>query len=778
VKRVQTHVVLTICLLAAIVFICFGRTLASYFLADDFFEISYVGSIFGGNYKQLLADFIGNHMHTSVMKVYRPGATLALLFDYALWRTTAWGYFLVNIMFMLACAFMLYLLLRELTKSWEPKHSILFATFSAALFAANPLHCEPVSFISSGDYLVSCFFYLLSLWCLVKNAGAVKGSFFICGIAAFWAAVLCKEAAVGLAGALLGFAFFLPEVFTPTNRQIQTGKSVSISTRLQCALSVSAPILISTAAYLALRFALLGTVSGGYTAGLGSSLMSSVMQRLTNLDTIFHVIFPLNLSVFGVSSPYGSILSMAYVAAATCVFTKLIMKRISWKWLGLLAIWAISAAAPLYQVWSLGANLEGGRFFFFLTIPLSILLPAMLFVPSAEADTETKTIDKVAAATLFILVLIYTAITYNNNIPWVHAGRQTKAFVIQGQKLAQSVPVGKRVALLGIPQELNGAHVIYNGATVEAMLSVPFARQGSASKFITFEPLFYGDPSYVNAQRLKKVLLDPNVVGLYCWNLHSLRFEPLRKPSSEELLEVQQSPQQQLNLSPICLSNGQTTASLNLDPYKYDFIELVLKSGLPKSKLPVFLYWAGSDPKAFKWCDSEYPVQDVATATSSDGTSNLRLRVSNHWQWFTQGNINKLRIEFFPGQTAELLNVRAVPGALVMPTLSVLGLQADDLGVYRLSSPGVDLKFNGSGLASCAAIKIEISKPYYSFEGSASTEDSAAIMNSLTLSGVQGRTRILRNTFPAAGYYQLRAVCLNADGRTIGIPSDPVTVGF
>lgn len=814
-KSVWFRIVLPVCLLATIVFICFARTLSSYFLADDFSEVNYVANIFHGGYKALLADFAGNHMQTSVMKVYRPGATLALLFNYAICRTNAWGYFLINILVLLASCVMFYLLLRELTRSWEHRRSILFAILSAALFAANPLHCEPVSFISSGDYVISAFFYLAALWCFVKNAGAIRGKFLALGVALFWAAVLCKEAAVGFAVALSGVAFFLPGTFSPAGGNRQTvitesdasGAQVkqarySLGARLKTAIVISMPVWLSTIVYLSLRLAVLGTVTGGYTAGLGSTLTSSLVQRLTNLDTILRIVYPLNTSVFGTGSIYGSILFTLYVVLGTCIVLKVILRHVSWEWLGLLSVWALSTAAPLYQVWSMGADLEGGRFFFFLTIPLSVLLPAALLAPpevqatsSAPADaasstaTEQRAINAVAVIALVALVMTDTAITYNNNIPWVHAGRQTKACLIQGRKLAQSVPAGKRVALLGLPQEFKGAHVIYNGATFNIMMSPPFSKQNYADKFITFDPLFYGSPAYVNAQRLKDVLQDPTMVGLYSWNSKLHKFELLKnykQPGSPETEAAVLSgkpmfsqtcgaadSQSQLWMQQNAHTYSLIVAPLNLDPFQYDFIEITLKSNFPK--LPVRLYWEGAKPG--QWCESKYPAQAIIS-TGPGGVSNIILRVSDHWCWYTQGNISKLKLEFLSGQNFELLSIRALPAKLLIPSITLPGLKASNLGVYPVSKSGVDVNFDGSRVDGCVAVKIEASKPNYFFEGLAASEDKAAIMTSFIVPVKNGHTHIPCSIFSSSGYYQLRAVCLNAGGCQIGEASDPVTIGI
>ena len=165
-----TNYFLPVFVLAGIIFLCFHRTLGSYFIADDFGQVAYASDICKGNWNALLANFTGNDMQNPVMKIYRPCLLLSFVFDYMFWHSNAIGYFLTNILAMIASALMLYCLLRELTRLWSNNRSIFFSFLSAALFASHPLHCESISFVSGRDNVFSAFFYLLSFWCLLEKA--------------------------------------------------------------------------------------------------------------------------------------------------------------------------------------------------------------------------------------------------------------------------------------------------------------------------------------------------------------------------------------------------------------------------------------------------------------------------------------------------------------------------------------------------------------------------------------------------------------------------------
>jgi hypothetical protein len=798
------------CVLAGIVLICFGRSLGSYFLADDFSQISYAAGVLNGNLNGLLSIFTQNYLQCPVMKIYRPCLLLSLIFDYALWRTNAFGYFLTDILFMVGAAVMLYLLLRELTRPWENnRRSILFSLLSASLFASNPLHCESVSWVSGRDNVISAFFYLLSLWCFVRKGQDKNTKLLTVGIVSFWIAMLSKEMAIGLPIVLTGIAFFLPEVFNSgavaASGFIQKAETYALRNRLYLAVKISMPIWLNTAVYLLVRFLVLGTLTGGYTGGAGSGLMSHLVERWTNVHTIRGIIYPLNLDVFGAVSGYRTMLSILYTAFATLILVRLFSGKWHARWLGLLVLWTLTTIAPLYQLWSLGDNLEGARFFFFLSIPLAIFVPLLILAPPdksnisesasvATTNVEWHIIEALGAVAAIALVVLSTNIAYKNNIPWVHAGKQAKACLLAGQALAKSTVPGKTLVLLGIPKEGAGAHIIFNGPTFNSMMSKPFSGADYAETFITFDPLFFGADEYINAQRFKKVLSDPDVVGLFVWNDKTLTFDQLRRPSDDILGGAQAvAPitfEENHGLIASLIASGGITdnhhhqimindcgllvAPSKLDPYKYDFIEFALKASLPKE--PISVFWKETRSNSLDWCDSNHPVQKTCSDATSGG--HVRIRLSDHWRWFTQENITRLRLEFLPGQSIEVKDMRLLSARGLVPAIAIANAQASNIGVYSIGKDGVLLDFDANAVEGCVAVKIEVSKPNYFFEGLPEEENKEAIMTTVIQPVRRGRLNITSNVFPSPGYYELRALCLDKKGKPIGERSDAITISI
>ncbi|MBX9692911.1 MAG: glycosyltransferase family 39 protein, partial [Cyanobacteria bacterium] len=185
-------------LIATVVLLVFGRTLGSYFLADDFGEVSYVSQIFAGDWHRLWSNFTGNYMQIPNMAVYRPWLLMTLLGDFCLWRANAAGYYATNLLHFLACSILLYLLVRCLTRSWPVWRSAVAALFSAVIFAAHPLHCESVSWVVGRVDIVCLMYYLLGLFSIARFTQSGNRGWFVLALSSYVIAILTKEMAIGL----------------------------------------------------------------------------------------------------------------------------------------------------------------------------------------------------------------------------------------------------------------------------------------------------------------------------------------------------------------------------------------------------------------------------------------------------------------------------------------------------------------------------------------------------------------------------------------------------
>ena len=829
-SRIFFNLIVPLFIVSTITLAAFGRTIGSYFLEDDFGEILYVSQIFSGDWHKVVANFTGNYMEIPTMKVYRPFLLLSLMFDYAIWHTKAYGYFITNILFLIGAAMMLYAVLRELTKTWGNRRSLLFALFAAALFACSPLHCESVSLMVGRVDIICAFFYLLALWGFVRKGDGDHPFLFVLSLLSFWAALLTKEMAIGLPVVLTAIGFLLPDNITKKTREtgIYAGERLkeNIFQRLQLALSISLPAWISTIGYLLLRIVTLGTCFGGYVGSVGASQFSHIFEKWTDLDTIFQILFPLNAAVFGDQNIYHSLLSALYVFLAALVLFKIFMRGIPATWLLLLSIWILTTLAPIYQLWGLGFNLEGARFVFFLTIPLAVIFPLLIFAPRKADPANVYAFgvgDKrkievaliaLGSVALTCLIVLEAKIGAKNNIPWMHAGKQTRALLEEGQKLAEGLPGGQKAIVLGIPDQLDGAHVIYNGMTFNFLMTPPFARSYLADRFITFSPILFGKGELINTQRFKQQLQRPDLAGVYLWQKDKRVFEVLSLPAYKQAIEVDKpfmlpfpSDKDKLfpftrerghwriennyvNVSQAEKGSGIMIGPLDINPFAYGQLEMRAVTDPIVSADRIETFWEGQCKENGPGLEnrgrglSRQSVVSLLPAglkvPVAEGKSTeiiYRFRLSQYWRWFTQGNLKYLWLEFPPTQSIIFKDICLMPDSNLMPKLSVADLQADNTGVYTVGKKGFTLQIDAGKIDNCIGAKLEFSKPNYFFENLTNSHESALFF-SMNVASPSAAQYVSGKFFPSPGYYQIRAIGLDKDGLAEGEWSDPLTVKF
>lgn len=804
-------------LLLAITMFCFARTLGSYFLEDDFGEVAYVSKIVAGNWHMLVSNFTGNYMQIQSMQVFRPWLLMSLLFDFLFWKANAFGYYLTNVLFMFGCSVMFYAVLRQLTNTWGRIRSLWTSAIAAALFAANPLHSEAVSIVVGRVDIICCFFYLLSLWCLLKRGIKGGGLFLLLsGTLAFWLAILTKEMAVCLPVVLAGVGLIMPDCLNRSSYEEQSlsdeTRRYSIADRISIALKVSLPLWLSLIVYFVIRFFALGTLVGGYVGSIGAGQMAHILERWRDADTLHRICYPLNLQVFGASSIYHSLLSTLYFLLAAILLSRWIATGLPWRWLFFLILWSLTALLPIYQLWGLSENLDGSRFLFFLTIPLAGFLPIVLLAPP---PTETFSrvnykLEIVSLLCLFGLILVDGKIAYRNNIPWIHAGRQTRACLKQAQKLAAQIGANKRAILLGLPAEREGARMILNGTTFNIMVSPPFTSTSLAGKFVLFAPFIYGNDELINMQRYKDAVSSCEIIGTYLWNYDALKFDRLQQPDpvtlnpaappvtilpaysdinvypfSDGQGDWKVEPDGIISMSENKNGSSVVVAPLSINPLEYDFVEFDLSRKPATKEASAAVFWAGQ--KNPSWQDACRPSTRLLPAQAGTEYQTVRLPLSSHWRWLTAGNIVKLRLDLPVATNLKIKNLQLLSGANLVPDLELDKLQPDNTGVYTIGGEQPTVHVYGAAVSGCCSIRIEQSKPNFFFENvpessggktgkAAGSRNDAGVLKSFICQGSSASRTLLRTDFPSPGYYQLRATCLDQDGRTIGERSDPLTL--
>lgn len=826
-------------LVVAVALFTFGRSLSVYFLADDFGHAHYIQEIFNGDLSRLFSCLTGNFMQVDTMAVYRPWFFLTLLTDFALYRSNATGWQVTNLAHYVLCCLFLYLLVRELTSYWGKRRSRAAALFSSLLFAASPLHCESVSWMGGRTDVICLTYYLAALYCMARFLKRRTATIWLLfGLVGFFLSIFTKEMAIGfpVVASVMALLFAgspgdfddLPESKAagdsprqPVAIGVSAGNTgpglesmrepalqaafspsplvpVAITPgrrhHIAAALTVAVPAFAGAAVYMIIRFLALGTVSGGYKGGLGEGQLESIISRFADFGTLIRLVFPFNYSIFGGAVTPVQYLGLLYIAVLSLLVTRLLAGSWPRKWMLFLACWLVTAVAPIYQLYGLGFDLEGSRFFFFATAPLAVLLPVLLLSPlkrrSASGGETRDEIESPFSARLFavscfalvVLVLANMRIATRNNTAWLEAGRQSRALVQQLSSCLIGVPEGKRVALLGIPNDYAGAHIVLNGPTLGYMLSPPFTKADLASRLITFMPFSYGSPERINQIAFRSALADPDVVGFYAWNRETRTLVPLSLARSAgmiarkvaEPLEVKGPPGSAGG--PIWQPwepDGRLSirvAPLDLVPTDYDYLEIEIPReqalGIKDSEFS--LSFAGRS----------FNTRVSHTEPRGAGPALLRVPVSSFWSWYTSGKIESIELRFPPFSKLSPGNLRLLPAERLEPSIEVLDEsmgRPGPFGAFRVRPQG-DTRLRVRALTGAESIELLVGKCNFLAESLQGETLGKGMGSTQKAIGREAVFSLPRESFGGIGYYQIFARALDRDGVQIGELAGPLTL--
>lgn len=811
-ERVIASPYLHMALLLLIVGLCFGRTLSSYFLADDFGEISYVSRIFSGEPQLFWSNFTGNYMQIPGMNVYRPWLLVSLVVDFLVYRANATGYYLTNLSYFTGVVFLVYFVTRHLTSNWSRVRGGVAAFLGAALFAANPLRCESVSWVVGRVDIICCFFYLISYLLFLKGRAALRRQhlYTALGVVFFFLAMGTKEMAIGLP-VLLALTAFLGI----GEKQSRSGGNFSLVARGRAAAQFSAPLWISAAVYFAIRYACLGTLGGGYVAGFGASQLSYMVQRWLDPDTIKRLFYPLSHSLFGGGSAvYPELLTLFYGALAGVALIRIFDKNLSLKWLLFLIAWLATAAVPIFQLWGLGFDLEGSRFYFFLSIPLCLAAPILLFRPAAQsvssAEAHTASELKLLVGTSVILaglICVLGRLAYLTDLEWVHAGKENKQVSLAAQKLADSQK-SSLIPVLGIPKERNGAHQILNGSTFGTMLSPPFTSANFAQRFATFDPIMFGPPEYIDASRFKSVLKNSRG-EFFVWNSKRGDFDRLKLDPTVSAVGVVDLPvadgvngwlpnahdrciyslsKGAVEMTSMHEGDGLKMGGLKVDPLTADFLQFDYQAtGVPRgARFEVFA--SGIGPIGPKDASSPRPASNArpgsmygeSVAETSmqdcDAFRTVRVPLSRYWRWFCQGDIDSITVQPYPCSRVTLKNFKLLSADTISPTLRLVDGACDGAGIYRTDSSRVAVSLDSRGVKGATGYEIEVGKVNYFFNNFEKVEGASPVQMSATTPLKSPIVQFNAQDFPVPGFYELRARCIDSAAKPIGEYSDILTL--
>ncbi|HEY9869074.1 MAG TPA: glycosyltransferase family 39 protein [Candidatus Obscuribacterales bacterium] len=787
--------------LAGLNLLCYYRSLGGYFLADDYVHIPYLNRVFQGHFDMLLQNFAGNWMQTQGTCFYRPFISLTLALDYLIGGANPVVFHVSTLAYQILSSIFLFLLSRRMLREYGDKRAAAAAFFAGAIFAVFPLHPEVASWVIGRVDSVCTAFYLAAFWLFVR-AFQQRGRWsHALSLGAFVISLLSKEMAVTLPAALVLYCL------------AAAPEGSSVRQRLKFAASKTWMYWAIIAAYLIVRTAALGTITGGYSGSIGEGLSTSLLKRWFQDGSLGRVLFPLNAELFGPKNWLRKALTALYLAASASLGARIILKPASaglTRFAFFAAAWFALSMIPTYQVWNLTETLQGSRFIYLGTAPLSLLLVLLVYPLGKTADKHAAVPRwpmLVAAAILTGFVILFAIITYRNNLPWAQAGAQVRALRQGIEEALRAMPPGKQLVVLNLPQRHHGAHMLYNAAMLSVLLSPPLSRENLAERVATFEPITYGDSGLIVSSRLRRYASTPDRYVFCTFDQSSRQLIPVELRSSEGELSynaralagafadaskggsnrgkpVTTPSAGGLTVSdprrPVCL----VSPVLDLPSTATDFVDVDLSLRQSTAQRPapapiLLLRWESAAAPSFS------AQRCLAMPLVADGKPHrYRFAVSQHKQWIASGLIRHIALELLTGgnYTACLSGVRLLRGVTEIPVLEPdwKTLHEDLAGVARPVRSKAAFRYDVSALPGANRAVAELSKPNAWFEHYSGQYRDADLspfaLKRFELTQRQGTFEIPLSELPAPAYYQVRIAGVGADGHVVGYVSDPVNL--
>jgi hypothetical protein len=809
--------------LTLVVWLIFYRTLSSYFIADDFGEIAYIDRIFNGEPGLVWLNFTGNFMQIPSMSVWRPLMLVTLIFDYALWHVNSAGFFFSNVLSFNLTVLLLYWFLKQLSRGWGAPRSNIASFMGALLYAVNPFHCECLTWVvGRGDPMAAVLYLLsLNLFIQVERASADNRPDFkklmILALTTFWMAMWVKETPIGIP-VLVPFLYLL------------FGKGSRSILRI---LKLTAPLWILTIVYLVLRYFALGTLLGGYVQGIGDAQAANAVRVWLDKDVYYRILYPFAYSLFGINSPYHTIYQILYSVLATLLAVRLLTGRAPLALLVFLPVWILTTLIPIYKLWGLGLELEGARFLFLLSMPLSAFFPMLLFAPSTVSTVQSdesraaRTFMALSMVPLLLYAFFSAKVTYKTNLAWVHSGREVKEFCQKSIERAQTLDTP--TLLLGIPKRHGAAHQILNGLTFNVCIGPPFNTSDSKqrSTIYTFDPIIFGNANWLNNERFKELLRLPKA-QLIVWNGDKRDFETVKyvettsppeldlpmvkgaASGNQDVLKanigyvhtlghalVKTSSASSLNLYHIQDGDCLAFSQLNISPLACDYLQVKLKvtdrgtgklsatfRGVNDNEVSTEEYGLRSVSESLPQNDS---VKAPAPGRDSKDPAKLAeetiyLPLSQNWRWYAHQAIETIFLQLPPGASIDVLSARLMTADQVAPALRASGLSAISTGVYQvLPNSAWHLSVDRRDLPGAVTkIELDITKPNSFLENLAPHEQANAVMKTLEFDWPAGQSTaqldIPQGILQKDVCHQLRVRLKDFGGKSVGQPSTPLIV--
>jgi Flp pilus assembly protein TadD len=337
--------------------------------------------------------------------VYRPLQLLTYRIVTAWFGVNPAAFHACSVLFAMAGA------LAALWLGWLPTRRLGVAFSAAALFAVHPVHTEAVDWIAALPDLGCELFTLLAFGFFLlrrEHKGKMPGSGWVTAslsLLAFTIALLWKETAVVFPALLMVYVLLLDES--------------SAALRACRAAVESVPYWLVLAAYLAVRFRVLGSLATGPRSWRLTPLQFVLSAAHLLLEYWGKLLLPIQLSAYYVFRPIRSfadpraivtvVLGLASIAALVSLLRRAPLAAFA-------AVWVCLTLLPALNVNALGRNAFTERYLYLPSVGFCLLvtLAAAWLIGRLPSAIQSRTSILLLAA----VVAGLTIITIERNPDW------------------------------------------------------------------------------------------------------------------------------------------------------------------------------------------------------------------------------------------------------------------------------------------------------------------------------------------------------------------------
>jgi tetratricopeptide (TPR) repeat protein len=306
-----------------------------------------------------------------------PLTWLSLMLDFEFYGLNAGGYHVTNLLFHIANALLLFLVLKRMTGAfWR-------SGFVAALFALHPLHVESVAWVTERKDVLSTLFWILTMWSYFRYVEHPGIKRYLVVVLTFTLGLMAKPMVVTLPFVLLLLDYWPLERFRVAHANIDTEATTGVSSRLKDQRTLlyrflweKAPLFVLAAASALLTF--LVTKDAG---ALSKLEMYPVNIRIANalvsyMKYMVKMIWPRDLAVLyphpGENLPVWQVIGAGLLLLTVSIAVIRAAKRHPYLIVGWL--WYLGTLVPVIGLVQVGQQAMADRFTYVPLIGLFIVI--------------------------------------------------------------------------------------------------------------------------------------------------------------------------------------------------------------------------------------------------------------------------------------------------------------------------------------------------------------------------------------------------------------------